>query len=100
MYFEGLCWVFLPPLLYRDHHLRLNDYSTTQFLNRVTTILETTVDAVLIPFPFVQKTCEALKLKSKLVPPQGNTTMTETPYKRSDQVATVPVVQSFSVWKM
>ncbi|GFS88692.1 hypothetical protein NPIL_612871 [Nephila pilipes] len=76
------------------------DYSATQFLNRVTTALETTAEVSFIPFPCVRKTCEALELESKLVPPQGNTTVTETPYKRNDQAASVPVVRSFSVWKM
>ncbi|GFS61964.1 hypothetical protein NPIL_81031 [Nephila pilipes] len=57
-----------------------------------------TADVALIPFPSVQKTCEALE--SKLVPPQETTTLTETPYKRSDRVAAVPVVGSFFVWKI
>ncbi|GFT24445.1 hypothetical protein NPIL_104011 [Nephila pilipes] len=48
------------------------------------------------------KTCEALE--SKLVPPQETAynplALTETSYKRSDRVATVPVVRSLFVWKI
>ncbi|GFT72548.1 hypothetical protein NPIL_353311 [Nephila pilipes] len=83
-----------------DLMIQFIDYSVTQFLNRVTSTQETTADAALIPFPTVQKTCGAQQIKSKLVPPQGTTTVTETLYERKDQVATVPVVRSIFVWKM
>ncbi|GFT94210.1 hypothetical protein NPIL_231941 [Nephila pilipes] len=75
------------------------DNSATEFLDRVVFgSATTTADAALISFPSVQKTCEALE--SKLVPPQETATLTETPYKRNDRVAIVPVVRSFFVWKM
>ncbi|GFS69155.1 hypothetical protein NPIL_663041 [Nephila pilipes] len=67
---------------------------------RDSTTLKTTADAALIPFPTVRKTCEALELKSKLVSPLGKATMTETLYKRDEQVATVSVKPSPSVRKM
>ncbi|GFT03316.1 hypothetical protein NPIL_653171 [Nephila pilipes] len=50
---------------------------------------------MLLSFP-----CQALELKSKLVPPQEHATMTEAPYKRNDQITTIPVVRSFFVWMM
>ncbi|GFS77473.1 hypothetical protein NPIL_42341 [Nephila pilipes] len=81
-----------------DSLIEFIDNTVTQFLDRVTTTLETTADAALIPFPSVQKTCEALG--SKLILPQGTTTVTETPHERNNQVATVPVVTSFFVWKI
>ncbi|GFT00216.1 hypothetical protein NPIL_392431 [Nephila pilipes] len=40
------------------------------------------------------------EVKPEFVPPQGTTTVTETPYKRNDQTATVPVVRSFVLFKM
>ncbi|GFT00213.1 hypothetical protein NPIL_392421 [Nephila pilipes] len=76
------------------------DYSATQVLNRVFTNLDTPADSALIPFPTVPKTCEALEVKPEFVPPQGTTTVTETPYKRNDQTATVTVVRTFVVFKM
>ncbi|GFS67033.1 hypothetical protein NPIL_370121 [Nephila pilipes] len=83
-----------------DSMIEFIDDSLTQLLNRVTSTLETTADAALIPFPSVQKTCEALEIKSKFVPPQGTTTVTEIPYERKDQASAIPVVRSFFVWKM
>ncbi|GFT53819.1 hypothetical protein NPIL_578341 [Nephila pilipes] len=76
------------------------DNCATEFLDRVVFGRENTTiaNAALIPFPSVQKTWEALE--SKLVPSQETATLTETPYKRNDRVATVPVVRSFFVWKM
>ncbi|GFT88796.1 hypothetical protein NPIL_600761 [Nephila pilipes] len=82
-----------------DSMIEFFDNSATEFLDRVVFGHATeTADVALIPFPSVQKTCEALE--SKLVPPQETTTLTETPYKRSDRVAAVPVVGSFFVWKI
>ncbi|GFT19093.1 hypothetical protein NPIL_87921 [Nephila pilipes] len=82
-----------------DSMIEFIDNCSTEFLDRVVFgVATTTTDAALIPFPSVQKTCEALE--SKLVPPQETETLTETPYKRNDRVATVPVVRSFFVWKM
>ncbi|GFT55580.1 hypothetical protein NPIL_527741 [Nephila pilipes] len=83
-----------------DSIIEFIDNSLTQLLNRVTSTLETTADAAFIPFPSVQKTGEALEIKSKFVPPQGTTTVTETPYERSDQALAIPVVRSYFVWKM
>ncbi|GFS81839.1 hypothetical protein NPIL_233341, partial [Nephila pilipes] len=74
------------------------DNTVTQFLDRVFTTLDTTADTAEIPFPTRQKACEALV--SEPVPPQRTTTVTETPNERNDQVATVPVVRSFFVFKM
>ncbi|GFU34829.1 hypothetical protein NPIL_644131 [Nephila pilipes] len=82
-----------------DSLIEFIDNTVTQFLDRVVFgRATTTADAALIPFPSVQKTCEAIE--SKLVPLQETATLTETPYKRNDRVATVPVVGSFFVWKM
>ncbi|GFU00206.1 hypothetical protein NPIL_217181 [Nephila pilipes] len=83
-----------------DSMIEFIDDSLTQLLNRVTFILETPADAAVIPFPSVQKTCEALEIKYKLVPPQGYATVTKTSYERSDQAPAIPVVRSFFVWKM
>ncbi|GFT32820.1 hypothetical protein NPIL_211301 [Nephila pilipes] len=83
-----------------DSMIEFIDDSLTQLLNRVTSILETPADAAVIPFPSVQKTCEALMIKSKLVPPQGYTTVNQTSYERSDQAPAIPVVRSYFVWKM
>ncbi|GFR27754.1 hypothetical protein TNCT_491 [Trichonephila clavata] len=44
--------------------------------------------------------CEALDLKAKLVPLPGITDLQETPQRGVDQSTTVPVVGSFSVWKI
>ncbi|GFT23246.1 hypothetical protein NPIL_427581 [Nephila pilipes] len=82
-----------------DSMIEFIDNAATEFLDRVVFGRATeTADAALFPFLSVQKTCEALE--SKLVPPQETATLTETPYKRNDRVATVPVVRSFFVWKM
>ncbi|GFU34892.1 hypothetical protein NPIL_457631 [Nephila pilipes] len=83
-----------------DSMIEFLDDSVTQLLNRVTSLLETSADAALIPFPSVQKTCEALEIKTKLVPPQGYATVNETSYERSDQANAIPVVRSYFVWKM
>ncbi|GFT54637.1 hypothetical protein NPIL_321761 [Nephila pilipes] len=83
-----------------DSMIEFIDNSAAEFLDRVVFGHEntTTADAALIPFPSVQKTCEALE--SKLVPPQETATLTDPPNERKDQVATVPVVRSFFVFKM
>ncbi|GFW49194.1 hypothetical protein TNCV_3057041 [Trichonephila clavipes] len=44
--------------------------------------------------------CEALDLKAKLAPLPGATALPRTPYRGIDQTTTVPVVGSFSVWKI
>ncbi|GFT99252.1 hypothetical protein NPIL_491841 [Nephila pilipes] len=74
------------------------DNTVTQFLDRVFTTLDTTADAAEIPFPTRQKACEALV--SELVLPQGTAIVTETSNERNDQVATVPRVRSFFIFKM
>ncbi|GFU09793.1 hypothetical protein NPIL_59861 [Nephila pilipes] len=82
-----------------DSMIEFIDNTVTQFLDRVFTALDTTAAAAAeIPFPTRQKACEALV--SELVPPQGTAIVTETPNERNDQVATVPVVRSFFVFKM
>ncbi|GFT05013.1 hypothetical protein NPIL_69701 [Nephila pilipes] len=80
-----------------DSMIEFMDDSITQLLNRVTSTLETTADAALIPFPSVQKTCE---VKSNIVSPQGTTTLIATPYELKDQAPAIPVVRSYFVFKM
>ncbi|GFT00022.1 hypothetical protein NPIL_220961 [Nephila pilipes] len=87
--------LYIIEIMIFDSLIEFIDNTVTQFLDRVTTNLETTADAAFIPFPSVQKTCEALE--SKLVPPQGTRTVTETSHERNNQVATIPVVRSFFV---
>ncbi|GFT89245.1 hypothetical protein NPIL_418351 [Nephila pilipes] len=86
-----------------DLMIEFIDYSATQIFNGAifgrATALEISAAAV-VHSPTMQKTCEALEFKPKLVPQQETTIMTKTPNERKDQVTTVPVVHSLLVWKM
>ncbi|GFY72466.1 hypothetical protein TNIN_477761 [Trichonephila inaurata madagascariensis] len=48
----------------------------------------------------VWKMCEAIDLKAKFVPLPGTTVLLRTPHRGLDQTTTVPVVGSFSLWKI
>ncbi|GFT76180.1 hypothetical protein NPIL_690331 [Nephila pilipes] len=102
--FAGFDLLYFIEIILFDLMIEFIDYSSTQIFNgsvfgRATT-LETIDAAAVAHSPIVQKTYEALEFKSKLVPQEETMTITETPYKRNDQVATVPVVRSLFVWKM
>ncbi|GFU62775.1 hypothetical protein NPIL_60811 [Nephila pilipes] len=102
--FAGFDLLYFIEVFLSELMMEFIDYATTEFLSGSVfdhcIILETTTDAAIVHSPTVEKTYEALDLKSKLVPRQQTTSLTETPYERKDPVATIPVVRSFFVWKV
>ncbi|GFT71417.1 hypothetical protein NPIL_479351 [Nephila pilipes] len=83
--------------------IKFIDYFSMEFFNRVVfgqaTTLVQTVDAAAEPVVLsltVQKTSENVDV----VPPQGASPFVETPLERNDQNVIVPVVRSFTIWKI
>ncbi|GFU48354.1 hypothetical protein NPIL_173471 [Nephila pilipes] len=102
--FAGFDLLYFIEIILFELMMEFINYATKEFFNGFAfdpaNTLETTTDAAVVHSPTVEKTYEALELKSKLVPRQETTFLTETPYQQKDQVATIPVVRSFfNEWK-
>ncbi|GFT84493.1 hypothetical protein NPIL_496341 [Nephila pilipes] len=104
--FAGFDHLYFIEILIVNLMIEFIDYFAMQFFNRVvfcqsTTLVQTAAAAEqIVQSLTVQKTSENVERKSKLVPPQGTTSLVETPQEIKYQNVIIPVVRSLSVWKI